>query len=369
MNSVLKGALTLTALTFSTLAAAQVTFYERENFQGRSFTAQGAVESFSGSGFNDRASSAIIDRDSWEVCEDSRFGGRCVVLRPGRYSSLSAMGLDNRISSVRVANAEARRNDERYAPNSVTPQITFFEDENFRGRSFTTQQPMENFRANDANDRASSLDIVGDRWEVCEDTGFRGRCVVLRGGRYPSLSSMGLSDRISSVRYVNWGPRGDSGQSDQASDRDFRRRNNERLYEANVTSVRAVVGAAEQRCWMEPGQVQPQRSSSSLPGAVVGAVLGGILGHQIGHGTGRDVATIGGAVGGGLLGANVGGRIGNNGQPAQAQDVQRCSTTQSQNAPSYWDVTYDFRGQEHRVQMTTQPGNTVTVNDQGEPRV
>ena len=102
MNSVLKGALTLTALTFSTLAAAQVTFYERENFQGRSFTAQGAVESFSGSGFNDRASSAIIDRDSWEVCEDSRFGGRCVVLRPGRYSSLSAMGLDNRISSVRV---------------------------------------------------------------------------------------------------------------------------------------------------------------------------------------------------------------------------------------------------------------------------
>jgi uncharacterized protein YcfJ len=36
--------------------------------------------------------------------------------------------------------------------------------------------------------------------------------------------------------------------------------------------------------------------------------------------------------------------------------------------PVYWDVTYTFRGQEHRVQMTTPPGSTVSVNDQGEPR-
>jgi uncharacterized protein YcfJ len=32
-------------------------------------------------------------------------------------------------------------------------------------------------------------------------------------------------------------------------------------------------------------------------------------------------------------------------------------------------VTYSFRGQEYRVQMTTRPGNTMTVNEQGEPRV
>jgi uncharacterized protein YcfJ len=366
MNALMKTTLTLGVLSFSTLAAAQVTFYERENFQGRSFTAQGAVESFGSSDFNDRASSAIIDRDLWEVCEDNRFGGRCVVLRPGRYSSLSAMGLDNRISSVRVANADARRNDERYAPNSVTPQITFFEGENFSGRSFTTQQPMENFRANDANDRTSSLDIVGDRWEVCEDTQFRGRCVVLGSGRYPSLASMGLNDRISSVRYVNWNSRSDSGRGDRVPDRDYGRRDNERTYEANVTSVRAVVGAAEQRCWMEPSQVPAQRSGVNVPGTVVGALVGGILGHQIGHGTTRNVATVGGAVAGGLVGNKVGG-----GSQAQAQgpDVQRCSTTQSQASPSYWDVTYDFRGQEHRVQMTNQPGATVIVNEQGEPRV
>jgi len=36
--------------------------------------------------------------------------------------------------------------------------------------------------------------------------------------------------------------------------------------------------------------------------------------------------------------------------------------------PAYWDVVYNFRGQQHRVQMTSPPGQTVTVNGAGEPR-
>jgi uncharacterized protein YcfJ len=47
--------------------------------------------------------------------------------------------------------------------------------------------------------------------------------------------------------------------------------------------------------------------------------------------------------------------------------VQRCADQPAQ-GPAYWDVTYFFRGQEHHVQMTAPPGNTVTVNRQGEPR-
>jgi hypothetical protein len=31
-------------------------------------------------------------------------------------------------------------------------------------------------------------------------------------------------------------------------------------------------------------------------------------------------------------------------------------------------VTYNFRGREHHVQMTSPPGNKVSVNEQGEPR-
>jgi uncharacterized protein YcfJ len=95
-------------------------------------------------------------------------------------------------------------------------------------------------------------------------------------------------------------------------------------------------------------------------------VIGGILGHQVGGGRGQDLATVGGAVAGAAVGANVGR---SNGQPAAPQDVQRCENVPSQARPDHWDVTYTFRGQEHRIQVTAPPGPTITVNDRGEPRV
>ena len=45
------------ALAFAGHACAQVTFYENEGFQGRSFTTQQRVASMDRSGLNDRASS------------------------------------------------------------------------------------------------------------------------------------------------------------------------------------------------------------------------------------------------------------------------------------------------------------------------
>jgi len=182
------------------------------------------------------------------------------------------------------------------------------------------------------------------------------------------LAAMGMNDRVSSVRTVGTSARiNDSRYAPMPEPvYDNHRRRGERLFQANVTSVRAVVGPAEQRCWIEHQQVGQERSGSNVPGAVVGALVGGVIGHQIGGGTGRDIATAGGAV----TGAVVGSRVGQDkGAPqARTRDVQRCADVPAQGRPAYWDVTYEFRGLEHRVQMTTQPGDTITVNRQGEPR-
>jgi uncharacterized protein YcfJ len=266
MNIALRSALAASGLAFATCAAAQVTFYENEGFSGRAFTTQKPVQDLARLGFNDRASSAIVANERWEVCDDARFGGRCIILRPGRYPSLKTMGLNDRISSVRTVDRQARVDDSRYAPAPVAAY-------------------------------------------------------------------------------------------------DYHRRSDERLYEANVTSVRAVVGQAEQRCWVEREQVQ-QRGDANVPGAVVGAVLGGILGHQVGSGRGNDAATVGGAVIGGVVGANVG----RDGGGQSSRDVQRCASGPAHSRADYWDVTYNFKGQEHRVQMSAAPGRTVSVNAQGEPR-
>jgi uncharacterized protein YcfJ len=245
-------------------------------------------------------------------------------------------------------------------------QVTFYESEGFQGQSFTAQKPVGDLSRFGFNDRASSVVVVRDWWEVCEDSRFNGRCVVLRPGRYPSLAHMGLNDRISSVRTVDRNSRGDDNRYAPVGVYDGRRRNDERLYEADVTSVRAVVGPSEQRCWTEREQIAQDRSEANIPAAIAGAVIGGILGHQVGGGRGKDVATAGGAVVGGLAGANIG-RLGG-GQQGYGRDVQRCETIASQARPDHWDVTYNFRGQEHRMQMSTPPGKTISVNAQGEPR-
>src|SRR5271169_1530719 len=92
MHTTLKSLLGLAGIVFVTQAAAQITFYEGENFRGRSFSANETIWNFEPTGFNDRASSAVVDSGYWEACEDARFEGRCVVLRPGGYPSLRGMG-------------------------------------------------------------------------------------------------------------------------------------------------------------------------------------------------------------------------------------------------------------------------------------
>ncbi len=462
MKPALRNTLALTAVAIATQAAAQVTFYEREGFQGESFTTRRQIANFERFGFNDRASSVVVAGESWErwqVCEDVRFGGPCAVLRPGQYPSLRAMGLNNRISSVQAL----AREDAPAIPPTSPGRVVFYEKEGLRGRSFTTQTELVDFSTTGFNDRVSSVEVFGAPWEVCRDGGFAGPCMTLRPGQYPSLTSIGLNNSISSARSIgrdtapaqvpakvifyeqeSFGGRSFTAEGDvpdfsrygfndrsssvevfgawfevcqdggysgpcavlrpgkypslvsmglnnsisstrvmgrdgRALDNrvvpsapaaalyDPRRRDNEQLYEASVTSVRAVVGTPEQRCWVERDQValEPGRSTN-VPAAIAGAVIGGILGHQVGDGRGRDLATVVGVVAGGALGAS----IGRDGRPqVQAQDVQRCTSMPNQARPEMWDVTYNFRGQEHRVQMTSPPGATIIVNRDGEPRV
>jgi uncharacterized protein YcfJ len=247
------------------------------------------------------------------------------------------------------------------AATTAAAQVTLYSHEDFHGQQFTADRTVHNLEHLGFNDRATSAVVDGGRWQVCEDAEFQGRCVILQPGEYPSLDRMGLENEISSIRPV--GDRygyNDDRRHDRAYVAQGYGRESERLYEAPVTSVHAVVGPPEQRCWVERGEY---RGEVNVPGAVAGAVIGGVLGNQIGHGTGRGLATAGGAIAGGAIGSS----IGNEGYGGG--DVERCRTVGRYDHPDYWDVTYSFRGEQHRVQMASPPGSTITVNAEGEPRM
>jgi hypothetical protein len=80
--------------------AAEITFFEREGFQGRSFSANQTIPNFADVGFNDRASSLRVEAGYWVFCSDANFGCECLTFGPGDYPTLPG-GLDNRISSGR----------------------------------------------------------------------------------------------------------------------------------------------------------------------------------------------------------------------------------------------------------------------------
>lgn len=264
------------------------------------------------------------------------------------------------------------------AAGQAMAQITFYERPDFRGQSFTTDEPIGNFGRVGFNDRASSIVVEHGRWEVCEHARFEGRCVMLRRGSYPSLRDMGLNNTVSSVRPFEGRERRHGGYHEPVPQAavplaappvaaEWRVRPGEQVFEVPVSSVRAVVGPPNQRCWVERQQVTEAapRGEANVGGAVIGGIVGGILGHQVGGGSGKDVATGVGAVAGAVIGSNMANQTA--GTRVVNRDVQRCEQVTSAQ-PEYYDVTYHFRGIEHRVQMSSPPGRTVRINGNGEPR-
>jgi Beta/Gamma crystallin len=86
------------------------------------------------------------------------------------------------------------------AGSAAADRVTFYQDDNFRGRQFTADGDITNFAHSGFNDRVHSAVVHEGRWEICVDSDFRGGCSILEPGAYPELGA--YAGRISSVRPV-----------------------------------------------------------------------------------------------------------------------------------------------------------------------
>jgi len=191
----------LAAVAATAASAQQITLYEHDNFNGRTLSATDTVQNLADTGFNDRASSAVVRGGRWQLCSDAYFRGNCVTLGPGNYTSLREMGMNDRVSSVREIDHRGG------AVSSAEGALVLYDGNNFSGRPFALSGPVSNFAATGFNDRAQSAEVRNGTWLVCDDADFRGRCVELAPGRYANLDM--LSNRVSSARMI----RGDTTAS------------------------------------------------------------------------------------------------------------------------------------------------------------
>ena len=182
-------ALGAASLSLAMTADAQITLYGQERMRGRAFTFDSSVANLQGSRLNDRASSLTVREGSWQVCSEPYYRGVCVTLGPGNYRTLRAIGLDNRVSSVREIGWDS-------GAGGGDRGIVLYEGVNFGGRNIRMDgiaDTLERF-----NDRARSMIVHEGEWELCEHDRFRGACIVFREGRHQDLGV--LSGAVSSLR-------------------------------------------------------------------------------------------------------------------------------------------------------------------------
>jgi hypothetical protein len=214
--------LVVPAISTSTLAAqdrfggAGLTVYSDENFSGRSATFRDDVPDMRPIRMNDQATSLQVGRgETWEVCEDINFNGRCQIVS-GSASDLRGVGWSDTISSARRVRGGGRGafgnggfgnggfgNGNGNGRNaSLRDGIELFTDSGFGGRRIFFDEATPNLQSLNFNDRAMSVRLGrGDAWEICTDANYR-NCRVISSD-IADLSRVGLSTRISSLRPVS----------------------------------------------------------------------------------------------------------------------------------------------------------------------
>ena len=185
-----------------------ITLYQAPGLGGGSVSLTGPVANFDDIRFNDRASSAVVSRGTWQLCADANFYSTCEVFPPGRHDQLGAVsGL---VSSARPIDGGGGGGGGGNAGGGGwgngrqgNPRIVMYEGQNFSGRSYmVSTDVLANLGNSGFNDRASSLRIEQGYWLFCTDANFGGQCRTLGPGDYPTLP-YGLSNTISSARKIS----------------------------------------------------------------------------------------------------------------------------------------------------------------------
>lgn len=185
-------------LCISTVGAAEITLYEDPGFNGGQLTLRGYTPNIGSTGFNDRASSVVVNSGRWELCTDADFRGYCATFTQGQYPTIDQRLVD-RISSAREigSNTDNRGSYNNFGRGS----IELFGQPDFRGRTMRLDQDATTLKGTGFDDRASSVIVNAGTWQLCADDGYGGMCRTFTPGRYPNLG-FGMAKEVSSARMV-----------------------------------------------------------------------------------------------------------------------------------------------------------------------
>jgi hypothetical protein len=173
-----------------------LSLYEHADYAGRNATLTRDTPDLRSLGMDNRVSSLrVAPREYWEVCDGRNYSGRCQVVS-GAEPDLRAHEWNDIISSarrVRSSGGGAR------PPQPGRVGLELYAGANFSGRRIVLNSAWPDLRTMNFNDRAISLRVPGgEAWEVCANVNYDGCRVVYDD--YTDLSEIGLRQGISSAR-------------------------------------------------------------------------------------------------------------------------------------------------------------------------
>jgi hypothetical protein len=203
----------LVAATFlaTGASAADLLLYADDDYQGRQLAVVIDEKDLGVLNFEKRASSVVVENGTWILCSGGDYSGECLTLAPGRYASLRALGFDKAITSVRrkdpvsigtFGNIEpsSRAASTSPAASRSAGDIVLYAANEYAGASQPLDESQTDLHADALQGKATSTVIASGTWELCQDTFYRGQCVTLGPGKYPSLEELGLTHGVGSVR-------------------------------------------------------------------------------------------------------------------------------------------------------------------------
>jgi len=205
------------ALVANVAVAADLTLYADDDYQGRALGVVIDEKQLGVLNFDKRASSVVVENGAWVLCTGQDYTGQCITLEPGRYASLQALGINDAITSVRRRDpasigvfgrvdaaaksaTPARTTPSTPAQSRDAAQIVLFAASDYSGASQPLDQPQVDVRSENLANNAASTVISSGTWELCDDTFYRGHCITLGPGKYPSFQEYGLTRGVMSVR-------------------------------------------------------------------------------------------------------------------------------------------------------------------------
>ena len=205
------GYLITAALLSTSVSAADLLLYADDDYQGRQLAVVIDEKDLGVLNFEKRASSVVVENGTWVLCSGDDYSGECITLAPGRYASLRALGLDDAVTSVRrrrpvsigtSGDLEPSARSGSSAPSSAQSagDIVLYAANEYAGASQPLDESQTDLHADALQGKATSTVIAAGTWELCQDTFYRGQCVTLGPGKYPSLQELGLTHGVGSVR-------------------------------------------------------------------------------------------------------------------------------------------------------------------------